>query len=600
MIEFNKKNENPFSGLEACLTLFGSTRVDDSLLTAAFEEVKDDHTKREMFYSLLFSIGDITNRDHNIFHHDKVDSGGQSRREDFYIIMNWMIEHDYEQFKKFLFAGLFDEYTCFDHLFRNRVVTSGSDKAEIKKVYSMLSVPRYTDDLADYVVSIVNGNNPFKKHLVAKFLTIPRMGKRSKHNKMLPETYYRMRAKANFLKLVSDKVGWSYIYTPGFVNFTGYRAWRKQYNQDLESVLFSTNKISEFNKVEFIEWLNKLPANARGRVYNRLFLQSNGKWTNLREYYREWESAKQKAQREQRELEEKMRNGLASVEDEERLKEVKKLAKVNIGGTSFKDLYDDICVNKVDELKLQAFIDKINLPFNFLTIIDDSGSMTGAPFNFASFLVSALLYKNPNDFGRNMIGMFSDNCRFYSTIDMKADHPDRHWWSAPNIKHIAPEPFVVPEKSFYENYQRIRQFLNAAFVGNGTYIDSIGNKISEIASTNPDILDDIKRYPVWCIVSDGDFNNSRNAKESLIELQKVCKEKLGFLPFIVLIEICSEWGVDASKFAGVQQFMYVPGKVEIIEQILTNFLDVDQIDGYTPLLSLYKSNRYAPVRKNVL
>ena len=55
MIEFNKKNENPFTGLKVCLTLFGSIHVDDSLLTEAFEEVKDDHEKREMFYSLLFS-----------------------------------------------------------------------------------------------------------------------------------------------------------------------------------------------------------------------------------------------------------------------------------------------------------------------------------------------------------------------------------------------------------------------------------------------------------------------------------------------------------------------------------------------------------------
>ena len=220
-IEFNKKNENPFYGLTNCLSLFQGNTIDSSLLDAAYNEVKENKAKREMFYSLLFSIGDITNRKHNIFHNKDVDSGGQARRNEFVTIMNWMIKTDYEQFKKFLWAGLFDEYTCFDSLFKNRIQTVPTTNTVIG-VCNMLGTPKYKDDLVDYVVSIINGNNPFKKMLVAKFLTLPRLGKRSKHKQMLYDTYKVMKSKALFLKNVSDKLGWEYVFNGGYANFKGY------------------------------------------------------------------------------------------------------------------------------------------------------------------------------------------------------------------------------------------------------------------------------------------------------------------------------------------------------------------------------------------
>ena len=59
-------------------------------------------------------------------------------------------------------------------------------------------------------------------------------------------------------------MGWEKQY------FKGYRDWRKQYNGELESVLFSTGRINEFTKDEFISWFDKLPAQARFRVKNRI------------------------------------------------------------------------------------------------------------------------------------------------------------------------------------------------------------------------------------------------------------------------------------------------------------------------------------------
>lgn len=54
---------------------------------------------------------------------------------------------------------------------------------------------------------------------------------------------------------------WEYKVEGNIVNFKGYVKWRKDYNGELESVLFSTGKIKEFNKEEFMNWLNRIPSN---------------------------------------------------------------------------------------------------------------------------------------------------------------------------------------------------------------------------------------------------------------------------------------------------------------------------------------------------
>lgn len=607
-IEFNKKNENPFYGLRNCLSIFQGKSITEGLLNSAFNEVKDDHVKKEMFYSLLFSIGDITNREHNIFRGKKVDSGGQAKREDFFLIMNWMINHDYSQFKKFLYAGLFDEYTCFDHLFRNRVKTRAKTKQPIT-VYSMLSLSPYREDLADYLVTLINGKNPFKKTLIAKFLTLPRLGKRSGHKQMLSETSKVMKDKADFLKLLSDKMGWEYQYNGNYANFKGFRQWRKQYNSDLESVLFSTGKISEFDQVQFTDWLNKLPAQARFRVRNRLFYSykesgkgaSGLKWPNQKIWYDVWTEYKEKAQEEQRILQEKVRQGTATVEDQVRLEKVKKEARVTTGASTFTDLYQEILSGNPDKLKLESFVEnKVNLPFNFLTIIDESGSMQGRPFNFATFLASVLLYKNPDDTARNLLGMFSNQARFLSAITCEGQEQVNSFWHRRNVVEIAPEPFIVPEKSFYDNYMRISRFLNAAFNGGGTYLYTIADKLKEIGTSEPDMVDALKEYPVWVLCSDGDINSGPNAKESILEFQHACEQYIGFIPYLVIVEIVNPNNYNINHFSDLDQVMYIPGKIELIEQMLVNFKDIDIFDVYTVLQSIWRSNRYELIRQNII
>lgn len=607
-VKFNKSNTNPFFGLKNCLELLNTNKkITSNMLTSAWMEVKDDLDKRQMFFSLLFSIGDITNRQHNIFKGKKVDGGGNASRENFEVILQWMWNNNREQFTRFLYEHLFNEYTCFDALFKNRVQTM-KNSSNIVSVSSVFMDPAYSRVLLDYVYSIINGNNPFDKMLVAKFLTIPRLSKRQGHKQLLPETRKIMEYKAQFINNLSKLMGWELEY------FKGYREWRKQYNGDFESVLFSTGKINEFTKDEFLKWFDKLPAQARFRVKNRIlystipgepkmsFVHSEGtayKWAKFQPWLEEWEEFKKQKQEEQRILEEKVRQGQASDEDKIRLQKVKKEAKVTTGATNFNELYQSILRGDIDELKLESFIqNKVNLPYNSLVIIDDSGSMDGAPFNFAKFLASVCLVKNPDDDARNLIGFFNTHSHWHSFIDQTSSR--RNSLLRTQIAQTNIKPLVNPTLSFYGNYKRISNFCDAVYQGGGTYITSIPEGLEPIIRENPNFLDTLKEYPVWTIISDGDLNNGWNARESMLEFQNDCRRILGYVPFVVMIEIYNYGSPKANNFEGIENMIYIPGNPAQIEQFLTNFKDMDIFDVYTPLLSLYRSNRYKLVRANTL
>ena len=603
-VKLNKSNDNPFYGLRKCLQLQQASTnsvIQESLLNDAWNEVKGNKEKRELFYSLLFSIGDITNRQHNIFKGKKKDGGGNANREAFYSISNWMWKKDKKQFIKFLNAQLFNEYTCFDVLFRNRVQTNGK---KVVTVYHAFQDKEYVKALLNYTYAVINGSNPFNKLLVAKFLTIPRTSKRQDHKCILPETLQVMNEKKAFLFKLSEMMGWETKF------FKGYRDWRKQYNGDLESVLFTTGKINEFTKDEFISWFDKLPAQARFRVKNRILYSeeekeradggkySDFKWKKFQPWIQEWETYKENKQAEQRVLEEKVRQGQATEEDKQKLQKVKKEAKVTIGATNFKEIYEQILRGTIDKLKIESFMNKVNLPYNSLTIIHSSGSMHGRPFNFAAFITAVCLVKNPDDDARNLVGMFSGESQWFSYID--AQSTSKNFLLRSTVAKTNAQPLVDPKKSFLENYQRIYKFLDSKFMGYETNIGCIPDGLNEFCLSHPEVKDALTNYPIWTIMSDGMFNNMYSPEASINDFFRKCESYFGFKPYVILMDVVGGNGARADQFSGIDNMMYIPSNPAQIEQFLTNFKDMDVFDVYTPLLSLYRSNRYELVRANTL
>ena len=606
-VELNKKNENPFYGLRSNLKLLQASTdgsISMYLVDEAWNEVKNSKENRELFYSILFSIGDITNRQHNIFR-KKVDNGGAANREFFYEIIQWLWKNNKEQFIKFLNAQLFNEYTCFDVLLKNRVQTKGN---KVLHVFSAFKDKEYRKALLDYVYAVVNGTNPFNKLLIAKFLTIPRTSKRQGHKKMLLETHQIMAEKREFLEDLSKMMGWDIRF------LKGYREWRKQYNGDLESVMFTTGKINEFDEQGFLDWFGKLPAQARFRVKNRILYSEkeiehpNGgtcnvfKWARFQPWVHKWENYKEQKQQEQRVLEEKVRQGQASEEDKVKLEKVKKEAKVTVGATNFKEIYDQIGTGQLDRLKVESFMNKVNLPYNSLTIIDSSGSMSGKPFLYAAFIAAVCLCKNPDDDGRNLIGMFDTSSRWFAHIDSQAYAQNSILRT--KVAKTKAQPLVDPTKSFLDNYHAISNFLRDKFNGGSTRIDSIVEGLHKACQEAPEIKDAIMNYPVWTIISDGEFNSMYSPEASMADFFRKCENYFGFKPYVVLMDICVGWrspsSLKADRFSGIDNMIYIPSNPAMIEMFLTNFKDMDVFDIYTPLLSMYRSNRYELVRKNTL
>lgn len=81
-----------------------------------------------------------------------------------------------------------------------------------------------------------------------------------------------------------------------------------------------------------------------------------------------------------------------------------------------------------------------------------------------------------------------------------------------------------------------------------------------------------------------------------------CERLLGFKPFIVAIDTHLGWrsGNPTDRFSGIDNMIYIPANVAQIEQFLTNFKDMDTFDVYTPLQSIYRSNRYDIIRGLIL
>lgn len=101
----------------------------------------------------------------------------------------------------------------------------------------------------------------------------------------------------------------------------------------------------------------------------------------------------------------------------------------------------------------------------------------------------------------------------------------------------------------------------------------------------------------------GEWNNLRSPEASLNDFMRKCETYFGFRPFIVAIDIAERWDFNtarAEQFSGIDNFIYIPSNPAQIEQFLTNFKDMDIFDVYTPLQSLYRSNRYDLVREKVL
>jgi hypothetical protein len=402
-------------------------------------------------------------------------------------------------------------------------------------------------------------------------------------------------------------MNWEMIYHPHNIQFVGLEKFKKEFNSNLESVLFSTKAICELDKEQFFKLLNETPSSARYRIQRRLFDgegKSKGKWINslgidLAVWYKEWESFKETKQSEQRDLTEKVRQGTATKEQVKQLEQVKKEAKVTTGATSLMDELNLLVTNKANDIVIQSIMDKIKFEVPVLVVSDCSGSMSGLPTMIARLLTTTAMLKNPSPEVDNMLIRFGNNCEFITDRSKGEVQSNRFMLSRSTIV----EKLIDRTMSFSWNFNNLSKFINSSM--GGTYFSTVADKLEEWINEDSLLkqhrIEQIQQYPVIVVVSDGDMNSDSTAAQSMMRFMSKMNQ-YGWNGVVVVWDV-NLYAADnylsraGDKFENVPNCIHYYGyNLGIINQIFTNIHDLDVIDIYTEVKSLHASNRYNPIK----
>ena len=632
MKTFNNKKviENPFYGKVELKNLWlegGKGNVSKSvlmnLLDRAWVEAKEILQLRQLFFVIIFAYGDITNRHHNILRGTKqLDNGGEAWREGFIWSLEWMRKNTPKQYYIFLFKDLIRQFTGLLSILISRVKTQ-KGKTNITEVINTL-IQHDMDKLAEYLANIIRGTNPADKVLIAKALVRPRLSKRQKRNRdgekvgsrnLQSQTISNMKSRELLYQKLSDIMGWVYIQHKHNFEFTGLNDWRKEYNGDLESVLFSSGKIVEFDHDQFFLWLNQLPASARFRVRRRLLdgdALPKGKWiskygnVDFGIWFIEWETVKEEKQEEKRILEQKVKSGEATEDDVIKLEKVKKEAKVTTGAINLKEILEKLLkggiTTKEANLTFDSILDATIFEVPVLVIGDDSGSMGGMPIFIARLLTTLAMLKNPSEELSNYFVTFGSDAQFYYDGSQGVDKANRYM----SGQSVTINKLVDKTKDFMTNYSNISKILTAR---------SGGTNFSSVASAFKRWLDDsrdesekeikkenIRQYPVFLVISDGHFNSHHNEKTSLLAFKQNMLQWFGWDGVVVIWDVVPFGeGGQSDRFDDVDNvFHYAGWNPGIINTMFSKLHDLDIIDTFIGLKTIMESNRYQIIQHNTI
>jgi hypothetical protein len=639
--------ENPFYGQRELLDLYNNGTAGkvtqaafNTLLSTAWAAVKDSKQMRELFFVEIFAFGDIANRQHDLFRPTgKADQGGNAHRELFQWALQWMRKAVPTQYMRFVESDLIRQYTNLENVIGTRVKTAKGKKTVVSTFNALEGVD--VDKVAAYLARIIQKSNPGESALLAKWMTNVRLSKRQKRDRksgqkvsggraLQPATVASMKARQALYLRLSQIMGWEVKAHGGgeqAVNyeFVGLRNWKKQYNAGLESVLFSTGQVVNMDRAEFFTFLDTAPGGARYRVRRRLLDgndKSKGKWTSkfgnadLGQWFLEWEKSKEAAQQVARDLTEKIRQGTATDDEKAALANVKKAAKVTTGGVKLIELVERFLMGASStremDLMAQSLLDVVNFEVPALVIADVSTSMRNrvsttdkkgqiAASDVCQLLTTLLMLKNPSDEVDDVLVTFGQKADFISGGSMGTDQKNRFMRG----RMVKVNKLIDRTASFSTNWATIGKFT-APHQGN-TDFSTVAKAFDRWVDDAPDAaekqsrIEMIQRFPVFVVVSDGDMNSQSTAAGSMRQFQSHMRQKFGWEGVVVIMDVCTSNDRSVSKFENLDNVIHYYGwNVGAVNSIFTRLHDLDIIDVYVALKTLYESNRYAPVKDNVL
>lgn len=650
--------ENPFYGMKNTLNLGQQlSKLGDNpnagmvepYLNLAWNECNTQE-KKELFYIILFSIGDIQNREHNIFRKKgikNVEGGGVSARKVFLYILSWILKKDQKQFYKFL--PIIGEYYNLDGMmfyeiktdrYKGNVQSVTKLDANMEKIIayiaSVLKNPKTTENekklwakwlwhiptttrQRKFVVTEIGLKAVRKKYGVEYNVGDVVRGTRQKQAQTKAKDTWTL----NNIHLLSLAMDWEIKKHTNNVDYVGYKAFKKQYLADSEATMFSSQKIKELDKVQLFNWFDQLPSGARFRTQTRLLskegdkFKSKTKWIsnkgfNIGDVFQDWMKSKEVAQQELRNLTKEDKEVLKK-EDPSKLKQMEKAAKVNTGATTLLDTIAELLSGKIKteqdvNLVADSILNKMKLEVPVMVVADISGSMSsnyvahkGVNFSsraMAQLLTTMFLLKNPNPDLQQMFIRFDSVAEVVVSGQKVASKGSNRFMSTAE-KVVG--GIVDPKNTFIQNYNNVGQYIIAR---GGTDFNTVAKElyrwVNSDSAYKSSRIEQINQYPVWVVVSDGDMNSSYNAAQSMAQFQQSMKQWFGWEGVVVVWDCATVAERGSSKFEGLENVIYYAGaNTSIVNNIFTNIHDLDIIDVYTPLKSLYQSNRYQPVKELV-
>jgi len=655
---------NPFYKMSSTLDLFQQgNKLSDTTVTqqqvyryldAAWSECNTKE-KKELFYVLVFSLGDMSNREHNVFRRRGIktpDTGGQSKRRVFMYCLKWMLERAPVQFYTFLpiigeyynlggimfyqlktdrYKGTLQEVLKLDvginpvtdYITKVLKATTTTENEKMLWARWLPHVPN-SSRIRKYVITDKNikafkKNEKYADAKVGDSITVKK--EKKEHTKQKDAWVI------DFIKALSAKMDWKITKMKGGLHFEGYRQFRKTYLSETEAVKFSAHlddprSVTFMDKTQFMDWLDTLPSEARYRVACRICskdkagtLSPRDKWKlksgeNCGAVYIQWLADKQKAQ-----------TKLASLTTEEKekmttkeLQQVQKAAKVNVAGDVLIDLIAEIASRKLTpaEMDVKAFslLEKIILQVPVLVASDISGSMAmravshkGSEFSanaLCQLATTVFLLKNPDaEAGEFLV-------RFGSSADVvaagtKSETNGRNKFMSTKVTTV--DVLVDRTKPFSWNLSNISKYIGTPH-GSTNFSaipDALKIWVDEEPAFSSQRIDMINRYKVILAMSDGEFNSSYSPTSSFLEFQNKMRQWFGWEGVTVIWDVKEGSVGDGKKFQDIPNIMYFGGcNMGVLNQVFTNIHDLDIIDAFLPLKTLHASNRYQPVKELVL
>jgi hypothetical protein len=623
--------QNPFEGLKSTLALFKSIqsgRVESeskeniySQLKSVKDELKkslDKETANKMFYTLLFMGGDISNREHTGL--GKVEAGGFGQRKFFTNVVQFMVENDFNQFIKFL--DVIPEYTNFENIILNNIKTDRY-KGTIQEINFLNLDYHQLGTILGHKV-IVGDIKDYSLLMLAKFLPKVPVSKRYKVNK---EGEKVSRSKQQFtiekdnrtFKLIqgfSKALNLQVLNKESHLDYIGYRKWRSKFLQETEAHLFSSGQIENFDKIQFENWIQTLPAGARYAVQCRLLnkdekgtLTSTNKWKlssgeDMADVYLGFMKQKEQAMKKLVSMTDSDKKGM----DKKELRKLEKSAKVTTGGLDLFDAFIKLLSNPYSSeanLLAQTLVDKVTCNVPVLVFADISGSMHSRNMGYnipfgsntvAGFLTSLFLYKNADLDAGSYFFLFEDKLH---VVYEKADVEVQKNRFTSNNKVVV-DKLIRTTEPFLDNWNRIRQIVETTRGGTDVSQIAVGMKtwLNEDKQLTSQRMEIISKYPVWLIISDGEFNNGKTVASSLQEMKHIASS-CGVDPVIVIWDVTQS--NNSSNYENIENVVHVSGfNTEVLNTVFSNITNHTFIDIYLPLQTLFNSNRYKMVQDNVL